>query len=152
MNKEKGITLVALTLYVVMFTAVLVFLANLSNYIYGNLGNINTDSTSLTEFNRFNIKFIKDIKEHENGYVNDLEDGNYLITLTNATNSDEITYSYIKSEYSIYRNSEKVAQNIYAFEPNFLTINNKNVLRIRIATGKNNIGFDKTFNYVLKYW
>ena len=61
MNKknEKGITLIGLILYVLVFTSVLALLVNLTNYIYGNLNKVNNESISSEEFNKFNVNFVK---------------------------------------------------------------------------------------------
>ena len=69
MKIEKGITIVALSIYVIMFTAIIVLLANLTNYVYPNLININSDSISSEEFVKFNTKFVSDIKESSNALV-----------------------------------------------------------------------------------
>ena len=44
MKKEKGITLIALIIYIIMFSATIGLLASLSNYIFNNLSNINSNS------------------------------------------------------------------------------------------------------------
>ena len=44
MKSEKGITLTALIIYVLVFTATLGLLANLSNFVYSNLLNFIIDS------------------------------------------------------------------------------------------------------------
>ena len=41
MKKEKGITLTALILYIVIFSFTITILASLSSYIYSNMNEIN---------------------------------------------------------------------------------------------------------------
>ena len=150
MNKknEKGITLIGLILYVLVFTSVLALLVNLTNYIYGNLNKVNNESISSEEFNKFNVNFVKDIKNSESVVINS-SNGNYTIVLSNGAN-----YNYVKNEKTIYRNYRKIAKNICVFKIENATINEKAVAKVTIGTGKNanNPVYGKTINYVLKYW
>ena len=99
MKIEKGITIVALSIYVIMFTAIIVLLANLTNYVYPNLININSDSISSEEFVKFNTKFVSDIKESSNALVTTTTDPTgYKIILSNG-----IRYTYVEAEKAIYR-------------------------------------------------
>ena len=146
MNSEKGITLVSLIIYILMFSMIIGLLAGFSSYIYGNLDQINSDSFSSEEFNKFNVNFIKDVKNNRNANIN-ISGNNKKIIFADGTN-----YDYISSEKSIYRNKVKIAVNIFDFSVTKEQINNKNVLKVIIGTGKNENDFGKTINYVLKYW
>lgn len=150
MNKknEKGITLIGLILYVLVFTSVLALLVNLTNYIYGNLNKVNNESISSEEFNKFNVNFVKDIKNSESVVINS-SNGNYTIVLSNGAN-----YSYIKDEQAIYKNYQKISKNICSFTAEKQVINNKTVAKVTIGTGNNpdKSVYGKTINYVLKYW
>lgn len=151
MKNEKGVTLTALVIYVIFITATLILLGNLVKYMYPNLNKIGADSVSSEEFNKFNINFVKDIKESKKAVVN-TEDKNCSIVLSNGAN-----YSYVYSEKAIYRNNQKIAKNIIVFEAQLLNnedTNNKNVIKVKIGTGKNTTeaNFGKTINYVLRYW
>ena len=150
MKIEKGITIVALSINVIMFTAIIVLLANLTNYVYPNLININSDSISSEEFVKFNTKFVSDIKESSNALVTTTTDPTgYKIILSNG-----IRYTYVEAEKAIYRDDKKIAINISSFSAEKTTENNKDIVKIRIGTGKdkNNVDFGKTIKYVLKYW
>ncbi len=149
MKNERGITLTALIIYVITFSATLVLLASLSSYIYGNMNTINADKISSEEFNKFNVFFVKDVKESKKGVVNLQSSGDIVITLENGNN-----YTYKNSEKAIYRNKEKIARNIITFNAESKTENNKSIIEITVSTGKNveNPTFSKTIKYVLKYW
>lgn len=153
MKSEKGITLAALVIYIIFISALLVLLGNLSTYMYGNFQKIGANSISSEEFNKFNQKFVKDVKESRKAEVqHDSLTNNYTIIFENGAN-----YSYISSEKAIYRNEQKIAKNILVFEAeikNNETTNNKNVVKVKIGTGKNSSepNFGKTISYVLKYW
>ena len=62
MKSEKGITLIILGIYVVVFSIVIALLASLSSYIYNNLGGISDSSIDAVEFNKFNMYFVEDVK------------------------------------------------------------------------------------------
>lgn len=148
MKGEKGVTLTGLVIYVLFFTAVLVLVVNLSNYIFINLGEVNSNSMSSEEFNKFNTNFIKDVKASREATVS-TNSGNVTIIFSNGTN-----YNYIFNEKAIYKNYEKIADNICKFSATRTTKNSKNVIKIVIGTGKylSKPNYGKTINYVLKYW
>ena len=149
MKNEKGITLAALVLYVIVFSATIALLASLSNYIYGNMNNINSEAISSEEFNKFNVHFVKDVKASKNVKIDADSSGNPMITLESGS-----IYTYIKTEKAIYKNKEKIARNICKFEAIAREENNKKIIEVSISTGKdiNNPSFSKTIKYVLKYW
>lgn len=149
MKNEKGITLNALILYVIMFSATMAILATLTNYIYGNLDKIKADNISSGEFNKFNTHFVKDLKESYVATVTTNEQGETLITFDNGSK-----YTYKSNEKSIYKGKEKIARDISTFSAKTAKENNKDIIEISVKVGKdaNNPIFVKTIKYVLKYW
>ena len=146
MKNNKGITLLSLIIYILVMLIAIATLSSLTEFIYGNLGQVNTESYSSEEFNKFNLNFIKDLKDSQDAIINANGNGTQII-MSNNTN-----YNYISSEHSIYRNKIKIAENINEFSAEKIIKNSKNVIKIRIGTGKNNTNYGKTINYVLKYW
>ena len=149
MKKEKGVTLIALTVYVILFIGVMGLLAVLSTDFNSGVGKVQHSMTSPEEYNKFNIEFLRDIKS---SYYTNIEgaNGDVTIVLDNGAN-----YKYIKSENAIYKNKVKISKNIVSFTAeNRKSTKGKNVITVRITTGKNeqNIVFDKTISYVLRYW
>ena len=149
MKKEKGITLTALTIYIILFIMLMGMLAVLSTDFNSGIGRVQHSMTSPEEYNKFNVEFLRDIKE---SYYTNIEqaNGDVTIVLDNGAN-----YKYIKTENAIYKNKVKIAKNIVSFNAiNEQSTKGKNVIRIRITTGKSeqNIVFDKTISYVLRYW
>lgn len=149
MKKEKGITLVALTVYVVTFIGLMGLLAVITTDFNSGIGKVQHSMTSPEEYNKFNVEFIYDVKQ---SYYTNIEQAgeDVTIVLDNGAN-----YRYIKNENAIYKNQVKIAKNIVSFNAiNEKSTNGKNVIRVRITTGKNeqNIVFDKTISYVLRYW
>ncbi len=152
MKNEKGITLAALVMYVLLFSIAITTLATISNYIFNNLDNISSEQISSEEFNKFNTYFVSDVKKSK------------VATVDNKENSEDLTikldggstYTYKKSENAIYKDKEKIARNIVSFTANVGqdTTNSKNIIEVTIKTGKDEKkpNFEKTIKYVLKYW
>lgn len=152
MKSEKGITLTALIIYVLVFTATLGLLANLSNFVYSNLSKINTNSVSSEEFNKFNSYFVQDIKECKQGTATTIEqNGEKTVEIVLSNGSK---YTYKQSENAIYRGNVKIARTIAEFEADNFEENGKKIIRIKISTGTNKEkpNFGKTIKYVLRYW
>ena len=152
MKSEKGITLIILGIYVVVFSIVIALLASLSSYIY-NIHNISDSAIDLSEFNKFNMYFIDDIKNNNEALVNKNltdENGNKYIQIAFA---DGDVYSYTIGDDSIYKNNQKIAKDIVNFNAELLENNNKKYIEISLRVGTNDkTNYAKTINYVLKYW
>lgn len=146
MENQKGITLISLIVYILVFSLIIGLLAGMSNYIYGGLGNVNRESFSSEEFNKFNLNFIKEVKNNHDANISSENDTTKIVF------SNGVNFTYVQSDQSIYRNKVKIAENIIHFSAEKDTINKKSVLKITIGTGKDNADFGKTINYVLKYW
>ena len=151
MKKESGITLVTLIVYLMIVSAILAALTNLSSHVYKNIDKLGSENLSAEEFNKFNVNFIKSVKSNKKATVTN-NNQNVTIVFDDGT-----TYNYINGENSIYKNKIKIAKNINYFTADVQNINNKNVIQVQIGTGKKdtavgNNDFGKTINYVLKYW
>lgn len=148
MKKQRGMTLTALAIYIVIFIAVVGLLMSLSTYITSNLQDVNKTLISSEDFNKFNVEFVNDVKQNKNAIIEETPNKVQIIF------GNEINYNYIKNENAIYKNHIKVANNVAVFEAKKDIINNKTVIRITIGVGKSadNISFGKTINYVLNYW
>ncbi len=163
MKKEKGITLVALVIYMSIITGILAALSVLTTRVYQNAKKLGTDNISAEEFNKFNVAFVKDVKNNRSVTVTPTKNTDQSVSIKFE---DGTTYNYIAEECSIYRNKVKIAKNINYFiatAPKKITYTSKkdpditidkNIIEIRIGTGKYNSErkFGKTINYVLKYW
>lgn len=151
MKKESGITLVTLIVYLMIVSAILAALTNLSSHVYKNIDKLGSENLSAEEFNKFNVNFVKSVKANKKATVTN-NNQNVTIEFDDGT-----TYNYINGENSIYKNKIKIAKNINYFTADVQNINNKNVIQVQIGTGKKdtavgNNDFGKTINYVLKYW
>lgn len=156
MKEEKGITLTILIIYVVIFTIVMTLLATLSSYIYSNIGYVNDNSIDVSEFNKFNTYFIEDIKSNKQVQIKQTqENGEDILQITFE---DGDTYKYIPNEKSIYKNKQKIAKNIQSFtaQKNIKEDSQntqKYYIKVNIKIGaKDETNYEKTIDYVLKYW
>ena len=138
MKSEKGITLIILTIYIIIFSIVIILLANLSSYIYSNLKNINDRSVDVSEINKFNMYFIEDVKTNSQAEIRTLTDSNTMQIVF----QDGDIYSYVINEKSIYKNEQKIARNIEAFNAEGYIIDAKKYIQVSIE-----IGTDDETNY-----
>ncbi len=152
MKKEKGITLTALVIYVLIFSIAITTLASLSKYIFNNLGNISSEQISSEEFNKFNTYFIGDVKQSKVATISEDENSNEVVIKLGSG----AIYTYKKSEKAIYKNKEKIARNIVGFtaKAEVDETSKKNIIDVTIKTGNNEEKpiFSKTIKYVLRYW
>ena len=149
MKSEKGITLIILTIYIIIFSIVIILLANLSSYIYSNLKNINDRSVDVSEFNKFNMYFIEDVKTNSQAEIRTLTDSNTMQIVF----QDGDIYSYVINEKSIYKNEQKIARNIEAFNAEGYIIDAKKYIQVSIEIGTDDeTNYTKATDYVLKYW
>lgn len=149
MKSEKGITLIILTIYIIIFSIVIILLANLSSYIYSNLKNINDRSVDVSEINKFNMYFIEDVKTNSQAEIRTLTDSNTMQIVF----QDGDIYSYVINEKSIYKNEQKIARNIEAFNAEGYIIDAKKYIQVSIEIGTDDeTNYTKTIDYVLKYW
>lgn len=152
MKKEKGITLVILAIYIIIFSIVIGLLASLSSYIYSNLDNVNDRNIDLSEFNKFNMYFVEDVKTNNQALVQNLvnQEGKNFYQIAFA---DGDIYTYTLDDDSIYKNSQKIANNIKDFTAEEYKTDGKTCIRISVKIGTNdNTNYTKTIDYVLKYW
>lgn len=145
MKAEKGITLISLVVYIVLATIVIGIMATVSSYFFSNMNLIKNQDQYALEFNKFNMFFINDIKSNKTATIEE----------TKIVFEDGTTYTYNQTEKTIYRNTTKIANEIQQiqFSKDTYQVNNtaKTLVNVHMSIGKNK-NFDKTIEYVLKYW
>lgn len=152
MKSEKGITLIILGIYVVVFSIVIALLASLSSYIYNNLGGISDSSIDAVEFNKFNMYFVEDVKTNKQALVRKLADDNNREFIQIAF-SDGDVYTYTIGDDSIYKNNQKIAKDISDFNAEGFLKGDKMYIEVSIKIGTDEeTNYNKTIDYVLKYW
>lgn len=151
MKAERGITLIILSIYVIVFSIIIALLANLSSYIYKNLDNVSNSTIDLSEFNKFNMYFIEDVKTNKKALVQNLADNNREFIQIAFADGD--IYAYTIGDDSIYKNNQKIASNILDFKAEEFKKGNKIYIEITIKIGTDEkTNYKKAIDYVLKYW
>ena len=144
MKSEKGVTLMALVIYIAIATIVISAMGLLGSYFYNNMKLIKTDSSYVIEYNKFNMFFIQDVKSN--------------VTANVAT--DSITFEdgtkYIYKDGKIYRNDKEIAANVksatFSSETYKVSNTTKNIIVVNLNIGENEKEYQKEIEYVLKYW
>ena len=144
MKSQKGVTLIALVIYVIVLTIVVSILAMISSFFFSNVNFVKEQANYAPEFNKFNMFFIQDVKNNKNVTVS----GN------NIKFEDGTEYIFNLDQKAIYRNGKAIAKNIQAAVFSTSTIRNttKNIINVNIAIGNAGALFTKNIDYVLKYW
>ena len=152
MKSEKGITLIILGIYVVVFSIVIALLASLSSYIYNNLGGISDSSIDAVEFNKFNMYFVEDVKTNKQALVRKLADDNNREFIQIAFPDGDV-YTYTIGDDSIYKKKKKIAKDISDFNAEGFLKGDKMYIEVSIKIGTDEeTNYNKTIDYVLKYW
>ena len=167
MKNEKGVTLVALVIYILVATAVISIVAFMSSNFFRNVKIIENQDKYAVEFNKFNMFFINDVKSNKEATVE----------TTKITFPSGVVYE-LKGT-NIYRDGVVIASQIQSAEftadtyevPN-TNVNGtgkkavKNLIRVHLTIGrefsegtiaeetdrKAYERLNKTIEYVLKYW
>lgn len=113
MKSQKGVTLIALTVYVIVMALVVGILATITNFFYKNINDTSVEIDPITEYTTFN-SFISDEVNRQNIKVikcgvNTVEEGNlqdYILF------SNGVQYTYIPKNKGIYRNKVKICRNV----------------------------------------
>ena len=152
MKEEKGITLVILGIYIIIFSIIIGLLASLSSYIYNNLGGISDSSIDAVEFNKFNMYFVEDVKTNKQALVRKLADDNNREFIQIAFPDGDV-YTYTIGDDSIYKNNQKIAKDISDFNAEGFLKGDKMYIEVSIKIGTDEeTNYNKTIDYVLKYW
>lgn len=147
MKNQKGITLTALTIYVIVFMLVIGIVATLTSYFYKNVMNFDETTKSYAEINKFNMFFLQDIKEKGVIIQNfiEVEDKKIGITLYNSNTYETNLYEFKNN--AIYRNGKLICNNIDSLEFGMDDSNNK-IININIQT-QGVAGYAKTMSYAI---
>ena len=144
MKSDKGVTLIALVIYIAVFTIVVSTMTLLSSYFYNNMHLIKDDASYVVEYNKFNMFFIQDVKHNSTATIE-----NNVIRFEDGT-----IYEY-KSN-SIYRNDKEIATNVksatFNLESYEVESTTKNLIVVNLNIGEGEKEYQKEIEYVLRYW
>lgn len=149
LKSNKGVTLLSLITYIIVFLIVVGVMGTISTFFYNNLTIVRNSAQYCAEFDKFNVFFVNDVKN--NNHVN-IDTQNNIITFIDGT-----TYKYNPEDKGIYRGEVKIATNVEAFNASkrTITINNvdKEIVSINILIGDSTKTLiQKNIDYTLKYW
>lgn len=144
-KSEKGITLLALTIYIAIFTIIIGIITTISTYFFGNIEKVANNPRYVSEFNKFVMFFGTDIKNYNEATVTD----------NTIKFNDNIIYKFENN--AIYRNEVIIAQQVQdcKFSLDKYTVNTvtKNIINVKMRIGKNNEDyFENNIDFTLKYW
>ena len=145
LKNNKGITLLALTVYIAIFMLIIATMTTISTFFFNNINDGINIHEYVVEFNKFVMFFVADVKNYDSAIVTDNQ-----IQFNNGP-----VYKYQNG--IIYRNDIKIAKNVLKciFTPNHYNVNNitKNIINVDLQIGKNNGDiFNKNIDFTLKYW
>lgn len=139
MKNENGITLVALTIYIIAFAIVIGIISVLTSFFYSNVVNLSDTGENASEFSIFNMYFLEDIKEAGNKVARVDENGKY-ISFSNGN-------TYIFQDNHIYKNKVKICNNVTDFKVEKKE-DEKEIVTIFMKIG-DNMEFSRTTQYVM---
>ena len=161
MKDQKGITLVILVVYIIIATIAISTTAIITSHFFTNVNIIKEPDMYAVEFNKFNMFFINDVKSNKSATV----------SAKKVVFADGNTYQLRGTD--IYRNETKIASNVQGLnfaESNYNVPNTnftKKLIEVTLSIGKKTVTgndkqdaidksiknrFNKTIEYVLKYW
>ena len=132
LKSEKGVTLLTLTIYIIVLTAIVGIMAGVSSLFYNNIGMMKDAIENAGDFDTLNSCLISDSKSNS------------------AVVVDE-------TAKCIYRGEFKVASNVQYFSVtnSTKTVDNfqKNILSVKIIVGDSTQNLiNQKIDYVLRYW
>ncbi|MCI9246531.1 MAG: hypothetical protein HFJ30_05355 [Clostridia bacterium] len=145
MKSERGITLTALILYVVVAMATVTAIAGLSSFFVSNMNEVKAQEKYAPEFNKFSMFFIGDVKNNKTAEV----------TTTQVTFEDGTVYQYRASEKAVYRNDTKITEKVdnFSFVSSTEQISStiKQIINVKMSIG-GKVNLKNGIDYTLRYW
>lgn len=146
-KSNKGITLLALTVYIAVILIIIGLMASLRGFFFNNVSILQNSARYADSFDNFNSNFVKDVKSSKHAVI----DGNTIIFDNGAV------YNYNQDDKGVYRNKIKIATNVNEFSATNKTIivkgTTKELVVIKIGIGDSqDMTFYKNISYTLKYW
>lgn len=144
-SNEKGITLTALTIYIIIFTLIIGVVTTISTFYYENIYKIIEQPKYVTEYNKFIMFFAVDIKNYNSAEITD----------TTIKFLDGPTYEY--KDMGIYRDNKLIAKNVLScsFTPKVYNVNDvaKNIINVDMKIGNRiESSLEKSIDFTLRYW
>ncbi len=145
MKSERGITLTALILYVVVAMVTVTAIAGFTSLFVSNMNEVKEQEKYAPEFNKFSMFFIGDIKNNKTAEV----------TTTQVTFEDGTIYEYRESEKAVYRNDTKITEKVDSFSfvstTEQVSSTTKQIINVKMSIGEK-VNLKNGIDYTLRYW
>lgn len=145
MKSERGITLTALILYVVVAMVTVTAIAGFTSLFVSNMNEVKEQEKYAPEFNKFSMFFIGDVKNNKTAEV----------TTTQVTFEDGTIYQYRESEKAVYRNDTKITEKVDSFSfvstTEQVSSTTKQIINVKMSIG-GKVNLKNGIDYTLRYW
>lgn len=145
MKSEKGITLTALILYVVVAMITVTAIAGFSSLFVSNMNEVKGQEKYAPEFNKFSMFFIGDVKNNNTA----------VVTTERVEFDDGTIYEYKASEKAVYRNGTKITEKVDSFSFGSTTeqvsSTTKQIINVKMSIG-GKVNLKNGIDYTLRYW
>lgn len=144
-KSEKGVTLAALTIYIIIFGLLIGVMTTISTFFYSNIGDVVDTPRYVSEFNKFSMFFVTDIKNYSKANV------------TQNTIQFEEGPTYKFENNSIYRNDVQIAKYIlncsFSLKQENVNSITKNIINVDMQIGRNaDKSTTRNIDFTLRYW
>ena len=145
MKSERGITLTALILYVVVAMITVTAIAGLSSFFVSNMNEVKAQEKYAPVFNKFSMFFIGDAKNNKTAEV----------TTNQVTFEDGTVYQYRENEKAVYRNDTKITEKVDSFSfvstTEQISSTIKQIINVKMSIG-GKVNLKNGIDYTLRYW
>ncbi len=143
MKSQKGVSLISLTVYIIVFTIVIGVIANITKFFYRNLEDSNENLDPILEYTSFNT-FFSDEVNHKGIEVLETgieENGQNYIVFSNG-----VQYTFSTKNEAIYKNKVKICKNISNCIFLQSSENGKKIITVNFTSGN----YNKIQKYTLR--
>lgn len=142
MKKQKGVTLLAVTVYVIVMVIAIGVIATITSFFYSNTKQIEADSKYASQFDQFNVFFLEDTKEYNN------QVSSYTANFVAFSNGN--TYRFDAEKQAIYRNEVKICSHVKNAIFTYQSGENNSTVSVALEIGgETQIAFSKTVSYTI---
>ena len=140
-KRERGVTLISLTIYVVVMVLVVTLIAVITSFFYNNVINIDKEAVELAELNKLNLYMIEETEKEGNSIETISSDGKKIVFKYGNT--------YTIQDNGIYQNSIRICKNVNTKATEFGKIKEKGkeILKVYYET---ETGIGRSLEYVVK--
>lgn len=134
MKSQKGVTMLALVIYVASFMMITGIVGAITTYFYNNMKLIDTNISTSSEYNKLNLYMAKYTKDEDYEIIKyDETDGKY-ITFEGPSPADGSLnkYTFVQPSGSdiLYLNQTKLCSNVDEFKVSIDSSTGKDVLKV----------------------